>query len=208
MKNTAQVIGSDSSVIGNELSMLLHKGIWRENRQDMFPEYFKAQQQDAQLFYEFFSTGGYFPINSDVIALLLQGKIDFKTFEKETTKYLQEQDKTSYKKMQEHIKNKPFKQQAKKTNNSRYMRIPGYIYVIRQDDFFKIGKALDMQNRMKMYITENPNELEVIIEHKVNNYGYVEKHLHNMFKSKRIRGEWFKLTNTDIVTIKAYLKTR
>jgi hypothetical protein len=80
------------------------------------------------------------------------------------------------------------------------MNKPGYIYIIKSLNLFKIGKSSGL-NRIKSYKTYNPHKLETIINIRVKNYHHVEKILHNIYKKKRISGEWFKLSNNDIKSI-------
>lgn len=82
----------------------------------------------------------------------------------------------------------------------------GYIYVIKSGEYYKIGRTVCLKDRIKKYITENPNEVKVLLNEKVVDYVDVEDKLLKMFKKKKHRGEWFKLDNSDIDIIKNYLK--
>lgn len=64
---------------------------------------------------------------------------------------------------------------------------------------FKIGTSFDVQRRLSALQTGSPLDLEVVIEIP-GNHG-LETALHDKFKNKRIRGEWFKLNNEDLQEI-------
>jgi len=82
----------------------------------------------------------------------------------------------------------------------------GYIYVIKNGKFYKIGRAKRPKERMKTYKTESPNEIEVILCKKVDDYVETEKALLTLFEDKQHRGEWFELDDRDITKIRTILK--
>jgi len=84
--------------------------------------------------------------------------------------------------------------------NTQYKK--WYIYIIKQWKYYKIWKTIDIQSRIKKYITENPNEIELIHSYKVKDYTSEEKILHNKYKNKNYRWEWFELSKEDILYIK------
>jgi hypothetical protein len=73
----------------------------------------------------------------------------------------------------------------------------GYVYLLRDDNMFKIGKAKCFTSRLETYETENPRPLTVVHSAFVSNYSQVEKELLTKFKQKRHRGEWFVNFNKD-----------
>lgn len=77
-----------------------------------------------------------------------------------------------------------------------------YIYLIKSWEHYKIGKAKSIRDRFKKYITENPNEVELIHSYRVDDYTKEEKRLHDLFKEKNHNREWFNLTEDDINYIK------
>jgi hypothetical protein len=82
--------------------------------------------------------------------------------------------------------------------------IATYIYLIRDNNtgLVKIGRSIDPSLREKTIQSENPNLdlfwISPITQPKT------EKKLHIILKDKRIRGEWFDLTDGDIEIIKTY----
>lgn len=72
------------------------------------------------------------------------------------------------------------------------------LYVINCNDmFYKIGKTANLKHRIKQIQASCPYKISV---EKVYKDGFhLEKIAHKFFKSKRIHGEWFKLTKKDIM---------
>lgn len=83
----------------------------------------------------------------------------------------------------------------------------GYVYVVKVDGRYKIGKTKNPTNRFGEY-TRLYEEPIVVVCEVVFDYSEVEKELHKKYADKRLRGEWFNLNETDIELIKNYLKER
>lgn len=71
-----------------------------------------------------------------------------------------------------------------------------YTYILKSHDLYKIGKANNVQNRLRSIKTGNPY-VELI--QTIN--GNYEKYLHHKYKEKRIIGEWFSLSTADLAYI-------
>jgi len=82
----------------------------------------------------------------------------------------------------------------------------GCVYVIRAKDteYFKIGfsSTPGTADRIRSMQTGCPHELESVLELSTLHYRYIEKFLHVIFDSKRVRGEWFVLDKNDLETIR------
>ena len=87
-------------------------------------------------------------------------------------------------------------------------KIEGYVYIIKQGEYYKIGKTTNPTSRKKTYITENPNEVEYIDAVKCSDYSVAEVAAHDMFKDKNHRGEWFKLSQDDVENLIKFLKEK
>ena len=75
------------------------------------------------------------------------------------------------------------------------------IYLIKCDEYYKIGISSLPEERVKNIQTSNPHRVELIYKKDViSNRGF-EKLLHKKYSSKRIRNEWFKLSLEDIKKI-------
>ena len=75
--------------------------------------------------------------------------------------------------------------------------IQGYVYIVKMGEYYKVGKTLDMTCRMGEY-TLLPIEPEIVFCKKVEDYTQGERTLHEQYAEKRVRGEWFKLSDSDI----------
>lgn len=75
---------------------------------------------------------------------------------------------------------------------------PGYVYVAKciTTGYYKIGFSKNPKNRIKQLKTANPT-IELIFYNDVIDYS-VEYMIHDKMKSKRIEGEWFKLSQMDL----------
>lgn len=76
------------------------------------------------------------------------------------------------------------------------------IYFIRVQgtSYFKIGRAANVKKRLGTIATDNyqPVQLCLTLECKMHHDANFEKEIHAHFLGRRIRGEWFELTSTDI----------
>jgi hypothetical protein len=80
----------------------------------------------------------------------------------------------------------------------------GYVYLIKSPTgAYKIGKTKNPKDRMRMFHIKVPFEIE--IEHlvEVEDMQKLERGLHTMFRTKRINGEWFNLSEDDVQYIKS-----
>jgi len=71
------------------------------------------------------------------------------------------------------------------------------VYVIESAGKIKIGYSSNIKKRIKNYKTHTPDlNILCVIKHK--DAFELESNYHLMFKDKRINGEWFDLTQTEI----------
>lgn len=82
----------------------------------------------------------------------------------------------------------------------------GFLYVIYMDDsagqrYFKIGLASTFTARFGAHQCASPFPLHVACAYFVGDMRSEERYLHELFGEKRIRGEWFKLSNDDLAII-------
>ena len=78
------------------------------------------------------------------------------------------------------------------------------VYFISDGNYIKIGVATDLLRRLASLQTGNPNKLEVkcIIEFESKREAsYQESRIHRYFKSKHHFGEWFDLSDEDILLV-------
>lgn len=80
-----------------------------------------------------------------------------------------------------------------------------YVYVIKGthkgQSKYKIGKANDPQDRIKMFNVKIPFDIETVVTFRVKDALSLEKELHSNFSNKRLAGEWFDLDNNDLMEL-------
>ena len=74
---------------------------------------------------------------------------------------------------------------------------PGYIYLIKAGEHYKIGKSTNVAQRIRQFNLPFPVEVVHIIA--VSDMLWAEKHLHTRFTTQRVRGEWFLLAPKDVL---------
>jgi hypothetical protein len=86
----------------------------------------------------------------------------------------------------------------------RYTRaVPGTIYIFEVSGYYKIGyTSRDIRQRLSETQKDNPLPVNLIYwSGDVEDAKQLEENLHWLYRSKRVRGEWFDLTQQDIEDI-------
>jgi Meiotically Up-regulated Gene 113 (MUG113) protein len=78
----------------------------------------------------------------------------------------------------------------------------GYVYLIKFNDYYKIGRSNDIDRRFGEIKTKLPEKQELIHVIKTDDTQGIEKYWHQRFSQKRKGGEWFKLDNKDVAAFK------
>lgn len=78
----------------------------------------------------------------------------------------------------------------------------GFVYLIWSQYGYKIGKAVNVKNRTKLFEVKLPFPIRVEHYAKFRDYTRAERSLHLHFQDKRLEGEWFSLTDDDVAFIK------
>jgi predicted transcriptional regulator len=97
----------------------------------------------------------------------------------------------------------PYKYYSK--HNFQKPKRDGYVYFIKEfhTNTYKIGKAKNIENRLRMFNVKLPFEWEMVHHIETSDYSLAEKLIHKMYDNKRIeRTEWFELTKQNIKDIK------
>jgi phosphotransferase system IIA component len=83
--------------------------------------------------------------------------------------------------------------------------VMGDVYFIKVGDYYKIGATRHLYSRIHGLQLANPMPIEVIAHIKSSDMHKTERLFQALFErdDKLERGEWFKLTDTDIAYIKA-----
>lgn len=82
--------------------------------------------------------------------------------------------------------------------------IGGFVYVIRSEYGFKIGKTVNLKDRTKLFAVKLP--FPISVEHYAwfEDYTAAERNFHLMFHAKRKEGEWFALDKSDLAKLKTF----
>lgn len=78
----------------------------------------------------------------------------------------------------------------------------GYVYVIKCEKYYKIGRTTNLKSRFSYIGVQIPFDIEIVHSIKCKDMLKTEELFHQLFKDKRIQGEWFNLTKEDINFIK------
>jgi len=80
----------------------------------------------------------------------------------------------------------------------------GYVYLIQSEaGFCKIGSSKSVITRLKQLQCANPQKLSLIHKFPSPNAAGAERELHGIFAHRRVRNEWFDLTEQDIIDVLA-----
>lgn len=80
---------------------------------------------------------------------------------------------------------------------------PGFVYLMKGRDMYKIGRSEDVSRRKKQIEKQWQTNIELIHEFKCKDMAKEESALHTRFWDKRVHGEWFALNLDDIAYIKS-----
>jgi hypothetical protein len=80
----------------------------------------------------------------------------------------------------------------------------GHVYLFCSQHGYKIGKAINVKSRTKLFEVKLPFVIEVVHAARFDDYSRAEKALHLHFHEKRLEGEWFDLNEADIEFVKSF----
>ena len=82
----------------------------------------------------------------------------------------------------------------------------GWIYLIKSNDWYKVGRTAVPEERFLKYRTENPF-VEILFNVKVKNYIRIEEIILEKYAHKKEKGEWFTFNEKDIEDIKRLVES-
>ena len=85
-------------------------------------------------------------------------------------------------------------------------RTAGHVYMQRHGSDYKIGRTASVNKRGRQIQLELPQEVELVHSILTDDPAGIEAYWHKRFAHKRTRGEWFKLTKSDIAAFKRWSK--
>lgn len=80
------------------------------------------------------------------------------------------------------------------------------IYIIKCEQYYKIGISYDAYKRLKSLETSNPFPLTLLYHLEVKDASKLEAQIHSRFKKKNVKGEWFELNNLELKFIIKWIK--
>jgi len=87
-------------------------------------------------------------------------------------------------------------------NEAQKLTRAGYVYLLAGGDYYKIGRSVNVDIRIAQIEPKLPFEIKLVHHAKVKDMYETEAFLHEKFADKRVRGEWFRLTQDDVGWIK------
>jgi len=82
----------------------------------------------------------------------------------------------------------------------------GYVYLLKQEGYFKIGITTNKSRRLKKYVTENPMPFECVFMQKLRDYRNVETKFIRHFKKNNLHHEWFEFSENELEKAMEFLK--
>jgi len=78
----------------------------------------------------------------------------------------------------------------------------GHVYLLKHDNAYKIGKSYDITRRYKEIKVQMPHDTEEIHVIETDDPSGIEAYWHHRFKDKKLKGEWFNLSQSDVKAFK------
>jgi len=75
----------------------------------------------------------------------------------------------------------------------------GVVYLLRCSGYYKIGKSINAERRYGELRIQLPERPVLVHEIRTNDVDYCERHWHRRFASQRANGEWFSLSEEDVI---------
>jgi hypothetical protein len=83
-------------------------------------------------------------------------------------------------------------------------KISGYIYLLFDEtiEVYKIGLTKDLKNRVRGIQAQSCSRISLVKSVFTDDTFGNESRIHSMFENKRVQGEWFKLTDSEVDLVK------
>lgn len=78
----------------------------------------------------------------------------------------------------------------------------GWVYLLQSGAHYKIGRSQELERRVKQISVALPEKVELVHSIKTDDPSGIETYWHNRFKEKRLNGEWFALSLSEVRAFK------
>lgn len=123
----------------------------------------------------------------------------------ETISHIKHKESEQYRREEQQRDRERQREEKQKREKEKSEKI-GFIYLIYDGEHIKIGQTKYLSQRLSSIAIEIKKDITLLHSSEVFGYELREKELHNIFKNKNVRGEWFALNDNDIEVAKQYLK--
>ena len=80
--------------------------------------------------------------------------------------------------------------------------VTGHVYLLKHGKTYKIGCSKDASQRYKQIRVQMPYKTEEVHVIETDDPSGIEAYWHNRFKDRRLEGEWFNLSASDVKAFK------
>jgi hypothetical protein len=154
---------------------------------------------NACIAYGTFAPEFFVDVNSPAIATLIENQ-DHRLFElltdlhREAQRLLEEQ-------LVENQQSQIEKEKTKEAHVVLRPNRPGYVYLVKADRYFKIGRSKQPNVRFEQVGLQLPFPFEILHVIPVDDMYIAEKQLHAKYAHQHLNGEWFELSESEVAEI-------
>jgi len=97
---------------------------------------------------------------------------------------------------------RPHEHETKRQVRPKPKAHPGFVYLLKGDNYHKIGLSRNVSKRLKQIQSALPFATRLICSIPTEDMHTLEAELHERFADKRANGEWFELDEADVAMLK------